>query len=160
MFPLAGEKINSNFTRMVIVVWLFLVMILTSSYTANLSSMLTVQQLQPTVTNVESLIRSNSKIGFSGDPFVRKYLENVLHFKSQNIIKVSREYNYTEEFKSKHIAGAFIEIPYEKVFISKNCRGYSAFTPTNRFGGLGFVSNNKNLFWKLELYLSSFINGN
>ncbi|XP_027348333.1 glutamate receptor 2.9-like [Abrus precatorius] len=133
------EKIYNNFTRMVIVVWLFLGLILTSSYTANLSSMLTVQQLQPNVKNIESLKWSNSKIGFSGDPFVRKYLESVLHFKSQNIIKVSREYNYTEEFKSKRIAAAFIEIPYEKVFMSKNCRGYSAFTPTNRFGGLGFM---------------------
>ncbi|KAK7362749.1 hypothetical protein VNO77_04870 [Canavalia gladiata] len=133
------EKIYSNLTRMVIVVWLFLSLILTSSYTANLSSMLTVQQLQPKVKNIESLKWSNSKIGFSGDPFVRKYLENMLHFKSQNMIKVSREYNYTEEFKSKRIAAAFMEIPYQKVFISKNCRGYSAFTPTNRFGGLGFM---------------------
>ncbi|KAJ1387550.1 Solute-binding protein family 3/N-terminal domain of MltF [Sesbania bispinosa] len=133
------EKIYSNFTRMVIVVWLFLGLILTSSYTANLSSMLTVQQLQPNVKNIESLKWSNSKVGFSDDPFVRKYLENVLHFKSQNIIEVSGDYNYIEDFKNKRIAAAFIEIPYEKVFISKNCRGYSAFTPTNRFGGLGFM---------------------
>ncbi|XP_061363452.1 glutamate receptor 2.9-like [Gastrolobium bilobum] len=137
LFFAQREKIYSNFTQMVIVMWLFLGLIITSSYTANLSSMLTVQQLQPKVKNIESLKRSNSKIGFSGDPFVRKYLENVLHFKSQNIIKVSRNYNYTEEFKSKRIAAAFIEIPYEKVFISMNCQGYSAFPPTNRFGGLG-----------------------
>ncbi|KAB1221985.1 Glutamate receptor 2.7 [Morella rubra] len=46
------EKVYNNLTRLVIVVWLFVVLILTSSYTASLSSMLTVQQLQPNVTDI------------------------------------------------------------------------------------------------------------
>ncbi|GAU14587.1 hypothetical protein TSUD_96510 [Trifolium subterraneum] len=34
---------------------------------------------------------------------------------------------------------AFLELPYEKVYISKYCKGYSASTPSTRFGGLGFM---------------------
>ncbi|KAB1228341.1 Glutamate receptor 2.5 [Morella rubra] len=43
-------------------VWLFVVLILTSSYTASLSSMLTVQQLQPNVTDIEWLKKNNLKV--------------------------------------------------------------------------------------------------
>ncbi|XP_075667605.1 glutamate receptor 2.9-like [Castanea sativa] len=133
------EKINNNLTRLVIVVWLFIVLILTSSYTASLSSMLTVQKLQPNVTDIDWLKMNNLKIGCDGDSFVRNYLENVLKFKPENIVNVSSEDQYTSEFKSNNIAAAFLELPYEKVFLNKYCKGYTATIRTNRFGGLGFV---------------------
>ncbi|KAJ7947053.1 Glutamate receptor [Quillaja saponaria] len=133
------EKINSNLSRVVIVVWLFLVLILTSSYTASLSSMLTVQQLRPNVTDIEWLKRTNSKIGCDGDSFVWTYLEQIIKFKPENVINVTSEYDYTGVFKENLIEAAFLELPYEKVFISKYCKGFTSSTPTNRFGGLGFM---------------------
>uniref|UniRef100_A0A2N9GFS4 Glutamate receptor n=1 Tax=Fagus sylvatica TaxID=28930 RepID=A0A2N9GFS4_FAGSY len=133
------EKIYSNLTRLVIIVWLCVVLILSSSYTANLSSMLTVQKLQPNVTDIEWLKMNNLKIGCDGDSFVRKYLENVIKFKPENIVNVSSEDLYPGEFKSNNIYAAFLELPYEKVFINKYCKGYTATIRTNRFGGLGFV---------------------
>lgn len=42
----AGEKLKSNISKFVVGVWLFVVLILTSSYTANLSSLLTVQRIK------------------------------------------------------------------------------------------------------------------
>ncbi|KAH7568901.1 hypothetical protein JRO89_XS06G0070000 [Xanthoceras sorbifolium] len=137
IFP--GERIDSNLTRVVVVVWLFVVLILNSSYTASLSSMLTVQRLKPNVTDIEWLKRNNLKVGCDGDSFVRNYLENVLNFKTENILNVSSEYKYQGEFKNNSITAAFLELPYEKVFITHYCKGYIATTPTYRFGGLGFV---------------------
>ncbi|KAJ7968663.1 Glutamate receptor [Quillaja saponaria] len=139
LFYAHREKIHSNFTRVVISVWLFLVMILTSSYTASLSSMLTVKQLQPNVTDIEWLKRTNSKIGCDGDSFVRTYLEKVQGLKTDNIINVSSEYNYPLEFKNNSIVAAFLELPYEKVFINRYCKGYTSSTPSNRYGGLAFI---------------------
>ncbi|TXG47513.1 hypothetical protein EZV62_026807 [Acer yangbiense] len=133
------ERIYSNLTRVVVVVWLFVVLILNSSYTASLSSMLTVQRLKPNVTDIEWLKRNNLKVGCDSDSFVRKYLENVIKFRSENIVNVDSEYKYQEEFKNNSIAAAFLELPYEKVFIARYCKGYTATTPTYRFGGLGFV---------------------
>ncbi|KAK8618464.1 hypothetical protein V6N13_132455 [Hibiscus sabdariffa] len=133
------EKIYSNLTRMVVVVWLFVVLILTSSYTASLTSMLTVQRLEPNVTDIEWLKRANVKIGCDGDSFVRTYLEEVLNFKSYNIETVSNEYSYEGEFKSNHIAAAFLEQPYGKVFLSHYCKKFTISAPTHTFGGLGFV---------------------
>ncbi|VVA36064.1 PREDICTED: glutamate receptor [Prunus dulcis] len=133
------EKIYSNLTRLVVVVWLFVVLILTSSYTANLSSMLTIQRLEPNVTGIEMLKRTNSKIGCDGDSFVMEYLQTVLGFKLENIVKVSSEYNYTKKFKSKTISAAFLELPYAKVFMNQYCEGYTATVPIYRFGGLSFI---------------------
>ncbi|XP_041026636.1 glutamate receptor 2.7-like [Juglans microcarpa x Juglans regia] len=132
------EKLQSNLTRVVVVVWLFVVWILTSSYTANLSSILTVQRLE-TVPDINWLRNSNSKIGCDDDSFVKAYLEGVIKFKSENIVPVQKEDNYTGLFERKEIAAAFLELPYEKVFINKYCKSYTSSRPTYRFGGFGFV---------------------
>ncbi|XP_068321797.1 glutamate receptor 2.7-like [Pyrus communis] len=124
------EKIYSNLTRVVVVVWLFVVLSLTSSYTANLSSMLTVPRLK-------LYIDSDSKVGCDGDSFVIEYLQNVLGFK--NIIKVKSEYGYPNEFKNKTIEAAFLELPYAEVFMNEYCEGYTATAPNYRFGGLSFI---------------------
>ncbi|KAK3207031.1 hypothetical protein Dsin_021077 [Dipteronia sinensis] len=133
------ERIYNNLTRVVVVVWLFVVLILNSSYTASLSSMLTVQRLKPNVTDIEWLKRNNLKVGCDGDSFVRKYLVDVIEFRPENILDVNSEYKYQGEFKNNSIAAAFLELPYEKVFINRYCKGFTATTPAYRYGGLGFV---------------------
>ncbi|KAJ0934724.1 putative ionotropic glutamate receptor [Helianthus annuus] len=40
----SGDKLHSNFSRMVVVVWLFVALIITQSYTASFTSMLTAQR--------------------------------------------------------------------------------------------------------------------
>ncbi|PHT45805.1 Glutamate receptor 2.5 [Capsicum baccatum] len=52
------EKVTSNLTRFVLIVWFFVVLVLTSSYTASLTSMLTAKQLQPTITDLNDLIKN------------------------------------------------------------------------------------------------------
>ncbi|RHN72027.1 putative periplasmic binding protein-like I [Medicago truncatula] len=134
------ENMHSSLTRVVMVSWLFLVLILTSSYTASLSSMLTFKQLRADVTDIQRLKDNNKKVGCDGDSFVRTFLEKVKKFKPENIISVY-EYKYDDAFANNSIAAAFLEIPYEKVFIDEYCKKYTGSTPSIRFGGLGFVSD-------------------
>ncbi|KAL2341813.1 hypothetical protein Fmac_009753 [Flemingia macrophylla] len=133
------EKMHNNLTRVVMVSWLFLVLILSSCYTASLSSLLTVKQLKPNVTDIQWLKKNNMKIGCDGDSFVRSFLEKVERFKPENIINVTNEYKYEDAFENKSIAAAFLELPYEKVFVSETCNRYTGSTPRTRFGGLGFM---------------------
>ncbi|KAB1220482.1 Glutamate receptor 3.4 [Morella rubra] len=147
------EKVYSNFTRVVVIVWLFVVLILSSSYTASLSSMLTLQRLEPGI-DIESLKSSNSPVGCDGNSFVRNYLENVLGFDSKNIVILTNESHYKAEFKRKKIVAAFLELPYQKVFINKYCKGFTASAPPYRFGGFGFVSSNYN-FCTFSFYTST-----
>ncbi|KAL3617059.1 hypothetical protein CASFOL_039453 [Castilleja foliolosa] len=138
------EKVYNNYTRVVVLVWLFVALVLTSSYTANFSSLLTVPRLIPSFTDIQSLKDRGAMIGCDGDSFVRKYLENVLHFRPQNIKNISSENDYPTEFAKGNIAAAFLELPYQKAFISHNCKGYTVVgnnssVAGDRFGGLGFA---------------------
>ena len=129
---------------MVIAVWLFLVFVLTASYTANLSSMLTIQRMEPSITSIELLKRNNLTVGYDKGTFVGNYLKEELNFNSTNIKEIDSEEKYITEFESKGISAAFLEAPYAKVFLHRYCKGYIAdtsHTATYRFGGFGFVSN-------------------
>lgn len=73
--------------------------------------MLTVQRLKPNVTDIEWLKTTNLRVGFDGDLFVRNFLENVLEFRPENILRVDSEDKYPREFESNRIAAAFPELP-------------------------------------------------
>ncbi|KAK3013527.1 hypothetical protein RJ639_010027 [Escallonia herrerae] len=131
------EKIQSNYTKVVVVAWFFVVMVLTSSYTASLSSMLTVQKLEPKLKDIDWLRRTNATVACDGETFVLDYLQRVLRL--NNIKSVVNAQDYPEEFDSGNIAAAFLELPYEKVFRQEYCNRYTPTGPTYRFGGFGFV---------------------
>ncbi|MCD9645060.1 hypothetical protein HAX54_033713 [Datura stramonium] len=131
------EKIKSNYTKTVVIVCLFLVFVLTSSYTASLTSMLTVPRLEPSVKDINWIKRTNATVGCDGDSFVKDYLRQVL--KLQNIKNISNQDDYPKELESGNIKAAFLEIPYQKVFLREHCNQYVVAGPNYRFGGLAFV---------------------
>ncbi|KAL2341811.1 hypothetical protein Fmac_009751 [Flemingia macrophylla] len=139
LFFAQSEKIRTNSARVVVGAWLFLVFIVTSSYTANLSSMLTVKRLK-SGRNIDWLKQNNLSVGCDdSSSFVKDYMINVYNFHPQQIVEVSGEHDIMENFKSKRISALFLESPYEKVFLNKYCKDYAAITAAYRFGGLGFV---------------------
>ncbi|PSS24600.1 Glutamate receptor 2.7 like [Actinidia chinensis var. chinensis] len=135
----AQKAVHSNYTRVVVLVWLFVALALNSSYTANLSSILTVSQLEPNVTDVGWLRSHNAKIGCDNETFVWRYLIDVLEFKEANIVNITVEDDYPGNLSSGNIAAAFLELPYEKAFLMENCKGYTGVDLPDRFGGFGFV---------------------
>ncbi|CAK9148182.1 unnamed protein product [Ilex paraguariensis] len=148
------ERVQNSYTRVVVVVWLFVVLVLSSSYTASFSSMLTVQRLKPNITDIEWLQKNNAPVGCDNDSFIKQYLQNVLQFNPQNIKGISRENEYVTEFENGNIIAAFLELPESKAFMNQFCKGYTVVTPTNgithRFGGFGFVSSHWNSLYYFE----------
>ncbi|XP_059637065.1 glutamate receptor 2.8-like isoform X1 [Cornus florida] len=131
------ERIQRNFTRVVVVAWLFVVLIVTQTYTANLSSMLTISRLDP---NVDSLKKSNAVVGCFGSDLVREYLVNVLHFKKENIRNdIDTLSQYLDALKNGSISAAFLEVPYAKLLVKRYCDQLTVTGPTYRFGGFAFV---------------------
>jgi ionotropic glutamate receptor len=63
MFSKHGKN-GSMLGRAVLIIWLFVVLSIKSSYTANLSAILIAQHLSPTIQRIDSLVRSNSPIGY------------------------------------------------------------------------------------------------
>ncbi|XP_011082028.2 glutamate receptor 2.7-like [Sesamum indicum] len=136
------EKVVSNLARFVLVIWFLVVLILTQSYTASLASMLTVQQLQPTLTDVNELIRNKEYVGYQEGSFVYGLLKR-LNFDESRLLPYNSPEQWDELFSkgtgNGGIAAAFEEIPYINVFLAKYCSKYTTVGPTYKTDGFAFV---------------------
>jgi hypothetical protein len=127
----------------VVIIWGFVVLILTSSYMASLTSMLTVQKLLPSVTDVRELQRRGDYIGYQGGSCIKSSLLE-MGFAEDRM----REYDSEEEYADALSRGSanggveavFDEIPYLKFFLSQYCDGYVMIDPIYKTDGFGFVS--------------------
>ena len=124
---------------MTMVVWLFVALVIMQTYTANLTSMLTVQHLGPTVTDIETLKSSNAIIGHCSGSFLSRYLVEVLHFNPNNIKTFSSTEAYAHALKNGEMAAAFLDVPLANLFLAKYCTGFTKAGPTYKVGGFGFV---------------------
>ncbi|EXB74933.1 Glutamate receptor 2.4 [Morus notabilis] len=138
----SGEKVVSNLARFVVIIWCFVVLILTQSYTASLTSLLTVQQLQPRVTDVNQLLKNRENVGFQSGSFVEGILKQLGFDESQ-----FKRYNSPEELyklfangsRKGGISAAFDENPYMKLFLAKYCSKFTMVEPTFKADGFAFV---------------------
>uniref|UniRef100_A0A0D6QSG0 Glutamate receptor n=1 Tax=Araucaria cunninghamii TaxID=56994 RepID=A0A0D6QSG0_ARACU len=142
LFFVQRERIVSSLARGVVIVWLFVVLILTSSYTASLTSILTVKQMEPAIADVQSLIGSRAPVGYQKGSFVGRYLQEQLGIHPSQLHDYSSPEDYATALskgpKNGGVAAIFDEIPYIRVFVSTHC-GYTTIGPTYRTGGFGFV---------------------
>lgn len=135
------EKVVSNSARFVVIIWCFVVLILTQSYTASLTSMLTVQQLRPAFTDVNELLERKAAIGFPKGSFALGMLKEFIPFKHNQIKEFRSLQHLAELFANGDIGAAYDEIPYLKVFIAAHCSNYTMVGPIYKTDGFGFVSS-------------------
>ncbi|KAA8521444.1 hypothetical protein F0562_012123 [Nyssa sinensis] len=100
--------------------------------------MLTVQQLEPTMTSVRELIKKGNNVGYPKGSFVLALLKRLNI--DESAFKVC---NSTDElhiaFSKGRIVAAFDEIPYMKPFIQRHYGKYTMVEPILKTGGFGFV---------------------
>ena len=80
-----------------------------------------------------------SIVGCDGASFVVSYLEKVLNFKPENIVRIRDQGDYLVAFQKKTITSAYIESAYVRVFLSKH-NDYAVYGETPMLGGFAFVS--------------------
>ncbi|KAB2082648.1 hypothetical protein ES319_A05G211900v1 [Gossypium barbadense] len=149
------EPLRSNLSRFVLAPWLFAILIISASFTASLTSMLTISHLQPSVSDIDTLLRTNASVGCNGNSFIVGYLINVLGFKPKNIRKIDSINDYPDAFRNGDIQAAFFVVPHAKVFLAKYCKGFTMTGPTFKlgvFGGILKVIKNGEML-RLEEYL-------
>ena len=115
-------------------------LVITQSYSASLTSMLTVQKLEAKVSDIDTLKTSNAAVGHTRG-FYGRYLEEVLGFKSINLRSFSSQEEFANALKTGKIAAGFMNDTYLKLFLAKHCRSFVAVGPSYTVGGHGFVSN-------------------
>ncbi|KAK6159707.1 hypothetical protein DH2020_003088 [Rehmannia glutinosa] len=133
------RKYDERTWRMVLIIWLFVVLIITSSYTASLTSILTVQQLAPSIRGIESLIASNVRIGFQIGSYAENYLSEELNIAKSRLVPLGSPEEFADALKSGRVAAVVDERPYVDLFLSNHCTFQVAGRQFTR-SGWGFVS--------------------
>ncbi|XP_022997332.1 glutamate receptor 2.9-like [Cucurbita maxima] len=133
------ETLRSNLARFVIAIWFFVVFVLTQSYTASLTSWLTVQQLQP-VTDINQILKNNWIVGYQKGSYVYDTLKLLG-------IKKLVPYASTEELHDLFLKGgrnggidaSIDEIPYMKLLDAGYPGFYTMGNSQYNGGGFGFA---------------------
>ncbi|KAI5354468.1 hypothetical protein L3X38_007363 [Prunus dulcis] len=134
------EQFKNPWARLLLAPWLLAIVVVTATFTASLSSMMTVSGVQPSVLDIETLKMTNATVGCNGNSFIVRYLINVLEFRPENIKSIASISDYPEAFERKDITAAFFVSPHAKVFLAKYCN--AVFTKTGSVykpSGFGFV---------------------
>jgi len=139
----AGENTVSALGRLVLIIWLFVVLIINSSYTASLTSMLTVQQLSSPIKGIQSLIESNEPIGYQENSFAQNYLHDELSIPESRLVALRSEAEYAEALrkgpKNGGVAAVVDERGYMELFLSTRCE-FTIVGQEFTKNGWGFVS--------------------
>lgn len=115
------ENTVSTLGRLVLIIWLFVVLIINSSYTASLTSILTVQQLSSSIKGIDSLITSNVQIGFQVGSFAENYLNEELSIAKTRLVALGSPEEYADALKNGTVAAVVDERPYVDLFLSEHC---------------------------------------
>ncbi|ESQ54021.1 hypothetical protein EUTSA_v10024356mg [Eutrema salsugineum] len=136
------ERVLSFWARLVVIIWYFLVLVLTQSYTASLASLLTSQQLHPTITNINSLLAKGEHVGYQKSTFILERLRES-RFSDANL-KTYGSLENCDKLLSKGpakggISAVFMEVPYVRLFLGQHCNKYKMVQTPFKVDGLGFV---------------------
>ncbi|GMY11074.1 glutamate receptor 3.6-like isoform X2 [Fagus crenata] len=125
LFFVHREKIASILGRLVLVIWLFVVLILNSSYTASMTSILTVERLSSTVKGIESLIASNDPIGYQSGSYIENYLSNELNILRSRLVPLNTPIEYEKALKDGPNRGGVAAVVDQRakmeLFLSARC---------------------------------------
>ncbi|OMO51259.1 GPCR, family 3 [Corchorus olitorius] len=125
MWIVTGENTMSTLGRLVLIIWLFVVLIINSSYTASLTSILTVQQLSSPIKGIESLIHSDDPIGYQVGSFAEHYLSEELNISRSRLVALGSPEAYASALKlgpgRGGVAAVVDERPYIELFLSRQC---------------------------------------
>lgn len=117
---------------------MFVAFIVTTCYTASLTSMLTARPLQPTI----SVLGERDYVGYQEGSFIADFLIDMGFHEAK-----LRGYTTIDEYadalrrgsENGGVSAIFDEMPYLRLFLSRYCQGYSMVGPTYKSAGFGFV---------------------
>lgn len=151
-----GEPVKNGLARLVLGPWLFAVLVVTASFTASLTSMMTISWSQPSVQDVDTLKQMGATVGCNTNSFICDYLNETQKFNTTKIKRINSINEYPDAFENGSIQAAFFISPHAKVFLAKFCTGYTKGVSSFMLSGVGYVSLLL-LISILNLYLTKFL---
>ncbi|KAK6142454.1 hypothetical protein DH2020_022802 [Rehmannia glutinosa] len=126
MFFSHRENTVSTLGRLVLILWLFVVLIINSSYTASLTSILTVQQLSSRIQGMDTLISSSDPIGIQDGSFAYKYLIDELNIAESRLRILKTRAEYVNALQQGPGGGGVAAIVDELLMLTCSCPAQSA----------------------------------
>ncbi|XP_042504451.1 glutamate receptor 3.7-like isoform X2 [Macadamia integrifolia] len=118
------QETMSTLGRIVMMIWLFLLMVITASYKASLTSILTIQRLSSPITGIDSLIASRWPIGYQVGSFAGNYLKESFNIPSSRLVSLGTPEEYERALQrgpsNGGVAAIVDELPYVELFLSKH----------------------------------------
>ncbi|XVF17692.1 hypothetical protein REPUB_Repub10bG0145500 [Reevesia pubescens] len=137
------ESPRSSLTYFVLAPWLFLILVVTSTYTANFTSMITSSETdQSSSLDIENLKTTKAIIGCDmEDSIMFRHLVEVIGFQRKNIKHIAQSSidDYAKALSNGNIKAAFFLSPYASVFLAKYCKGFRAWNPICNLRGSSVV---------------------
>lgn len=119
------EKTVSVLGRLVLIIWLFVVLIINSSYVASLTSILTVQRFYSPIKGIQNLIERNDPIGYQQGSFARNYLKDELNIQESRLVPLKSVEDTAKALKdgpqNGGVAAVIDERAYIDLFLSNRC---------------------------------------
>ncbi|KAL3848973.1 hypothetical protein ACJIZ3_010855 [Penstemon smallii] len=132
MFFKHRENPVSALGCLVLLLWLFVVLIIKTSYSASLTSILTVQK--------HFLISSSDPIGVQDGSFAFYYLRDELGIAESRLRALKTQDEYVNALQGGEVAAIVSELPYAELLLAcTNCQ-FSIVGPELTKSGWGFVS--------------------
>ncbi|KAL5730828.1 hypothetical protein ACHQM5_003619 [Ranunculus cassubicifolius] len=141
--PLAYRKKASNIlSRVMVLIWLFLILGLALNYVVTLRSMLTLKRSEAAITDSNDLIKNGEFVGYRKGTFVVDLLKRN-HFVESKLVPYSSP-EECQDLLSKGsenggVAAVFEEMPYADMFLTKFCSKYIKVGPSYKSDGFGFA---------------------
>ncbi|KAJ4801830.1 glutamate receptor 2.2 [Rhynchospora pubera] len=136
------ERVLNNLSKFAVINWMLVAWLLEKNYSASLTSMMTVQRLQPTVSDINELLKSGEFIGYQHQSFVEDLLKS-LNFDENKLRSYSSSDQYAEALSKGStnggVAAIFDEIPFLNLLITEHCNQYAMVGRIYKTGGFGFV---------------------
>ncbi|KAM0945199.1 putative periplasmic binding protein-like I [Dioscorea sansibarensis] len=120
------ETVQGTLGRILLIVWLFVVLIIQASYTASLTTILTLQQLSTPITGIDSLITTGYPIGYQEGSFVESYMVEELKIPRSRLRALGSPEEHAEALElgpeNGGVAAVVDERPYVELFLSTHCQ--------------------------------------
>ncbi|XVE78206.1 hypothetical protein DITRI_Ditri13aG0125900 [Diplodiscus trichospermus] len=142
------EQLRNEWSKFVAAVLLFVLIILSTSYTATLASMMTVQNFE--------LNSKRSYIGYQAGSIITRgvWISN-LNFENNTLKPFATIEEYANALskgsKNGGVSAILDEISYIKIFLAEYSVDYSLVKSLSTTNGFGFVSINISLCFKLPI---------
>lgn len=138
-------------SKFALINWMLVAWLLEKNYSASLTSMMTVRQLQPAFSDIDELKKNGYYVGYQDGSFVKDLLIKSLGFEESRLRNYSDVDQYHEALRNGTwnggVAAIFDEVPFLKLLLGKSCNEYSMVGRVYKTGGFGFVSNQWSMYY-------------